>query len=307
MDRWGDSTYLTFDRQVFLVTGLGDRLKEARKAKGYTLDDLQGITKIQKRYLAGIENEEYSSMPGSFYVRAFIKQYAEAVGLDADEMLALYKDNAETIESEEEERQLTTPTLTRSRSRGSSHLSEIMPKVIVALFIIVILLVVAFLWKHNVSNAPKLDVETEAPIKVEDQNKPDPNQQAGNKDDEEKAEEETAEEEPETESVQTLENISISGETSTYSLENSDAFKLEIRTIGPSWIGVMDENRAERTPGARIMQAGETVDVDASDTKQVRIRVGRPGSTEIYVNGELLEYATDAVPQNIIIDYKKEE
>ena len=64
------------------MTELGARLKEARLAKGYSLEDLQEITKIQKRYLIGIEEGNYSIMPGSFYVRAFIKQYAEAVGLE---------------------------------------------------------------------------------------------------------------------------------------------------------------------------------------------------------------------------------
>ena len=41
----------------------------------------------------------------------------------------------------------------------------------------------------------------------------------------------------------------------------------------------------------------------------VRIRVGRPMSTEIYVNGELLEYGVQpqaTVPQNIVIEYRKE-
>ncbi|WP_245698342.1 helix-turn-helix domain-containing protein [Sporosarcina ureilytica] len=293
------------------MTGLGDRLKEARKAKGYTLDDLQGITKIQKRYLAGIENEEFNSMPGSFYVRAFIKQYAEAVGLDADEMLSLYKGSAETIEAEEEQ-QLASPTLTRRRSRHSNQLNEIMPKIIVALFIIVIIFVIAFLWKHNVSNTPKVPISSEDPIQVEDQPKSgDIGQQKenteetnddANVEDEQDKDEEVAE----VEKQQKLENINIAGEDSTYSLENSEEFKLEIRTNGPSWIGVTDENRTERTPGARIMQAGEKVEVDVTDTEQIRIRVGRPTETEIYVNGELLEYASDTVPQNIIIDYQKE-
>lgn len=76
---------------MLLLTELGTRLKEARLSKGYSLDDLQEITKIQKRYLVGIEEGNYSIMPGSFYVRAFIKQYAEAVGLDADEILAEFK------------------------------------------------------------------------------------------------------------------------------------------------------------------------------------------------------------------------
>ena len=57
-----------------------------------------------------------------------------------------------------------------------------------------------------------------------------------------------------------------------------------------------------------IIKAGETIEFDVSDTDSVRIRVGRPKSTEIYVNGELLEYAytTGTVPQNIVIEYEKE-
>ena len=80
-----------FNKVGVMMTELGARLKEARLQKGYSLDDLQEITKIQKRYLVGIEEGNYSSMPGTFYVRAFIKQYAEAVGLDADEILQQYQ------------------------------------------------------------------------------------------------------------------------------------------------------------------------------------------------------------------------
>lgn len=292
------------------MTELGDRLKEARKAKGYTLDDLQEITKIQKRYLTGIENEEYSSMPGSFYVRAFIKQYAEAVGLDADEMLSLYKDSSSAVEIVEEERQLTTPNLSRRSARNTGQLSQMMPKIIVALFIIVILAVVVFLWMHNPSRAPGTDPGIEKPIQVEDQKKPasdkKPEATDENKEDKEDAKPEEPEE-PEKKEEQILEHTSDSGGNSNYSLSKADEFKLEIRTTDDSWIGVLDDKQAERTPGARVMTSGEKIELDVSDTESVRIRVGRTSSTEIYVNGELLEYATNAVTQNIIIEYKKEE
>ncbi|MDG0793610.1 helix-turn-helix domain-containing protein [Cohnella ginsengisoli] len=58
---------------------------------GYTLDDIQEITKIRKRYLEAIESGDYKVLPGSFYVRAFVKTYAETVGLDAEEVLRLYQ------------------------------------------------------------------------------------------------------------------------------------------------------------------------------------------------------------------------
>lgn len=293
------------------MTGLGDRLKEARKAKGYSLDDLQSITKIQKRYLSGIENEEFGSMPGSFYVRAFIKQYAEAVGLDADEMLLLYRDSSGKMELKEEEQQHVPQTLSRRSGSRNNQLNEVLPKIIVALFIIVIIVVVYFLNKHHVANKD-VDVRTEDSIIVDKDNSADANK--GNKADGETADDESnGEENPEETEEPAVEQIlaheSSAGEDSFYRLSGAEEFKLEIKTSGESWIGVLDRSNTERMPqprGANTLVAGDVVEIDVSDTDWVRIRVGRTASTEIYVNGELLEYADNRTTQNIIIEYEKE-
>lgn len=73
------------------MSDLGALLRKAREHRGYTLDDVQELTKIRKRYLEAIETGEYKVLPGSFYVRAFVKTYAETVGLDAEEVLRLYQ------------------------------------------------------------------------------------------------------------------------------------------------------------------------------------------------------------------------
>jgi len=72
------------------MSDLGALLRKAREQRGYSLDDIQEYTKIRKRYLEAIETGEYKVLPGSFYVRAFVKTYAETVGLDAEEVLRLY-------------------------------------------------------------------------------------------------------------------------------------------------------------------------------------------------------------------------
>jgi cytoskeletal protein RodZ len=292
------------------VTGLGDRLREARKAKGYSLDDLQSITKIQKRYLSGIENEEFGSMPGSFYVRAFIKQYAEAVGLDADEMLLLYRDSSGKLELKEEEQQHVPQTLSRRSGSRNNRLNEVLPKIIVALFIIVIIVVVYFLNKHHVANKD-VDDGTEDSIIVDNEKPADAKKDDATDGDDTDGEENPEEtEEPEDSAVeQELAHESVAGEDSFYRLSNAKEFKLEIRTSGESWIGVIDRSNTERMPkpkGAHTLAAGDSVEIEASDTDRLRIRVGRTASTEIYVNGELLEYADDRTTQNIIIEYEKE-
>ncbi|WP_127531699.1 helix-turn-helix domain-containing protein [Paenibacillus kobensis] len=73
------------------MSDLGDLLKKAREQRGLSLEDVQEATKIRKRYLEAIETGDHKVLPGSFYVRAFVKTYAEAVGLDADDVLRLYK------------------------------------------------------------------------------------------------------------------------------------------------------------------------------------------------------------------------
>lgn len=285
-------------------------------AKGYTLDDLQSITKIQKRYLSGIENEEYSMMPGSFYVRAFIKQYADAVELDADEMLALYKETPEAVLPDEEEHQIASTNLSRrSSDKRSNQLNEVMPKIIVALFIIVILLVIWFLTLNNPSKKQGFDGESDVQIKVEDQQKQNDGQKGSgevldkenDQDEADNAGDDVQQdaEEDESQSEQAVTFVNAVGENSTYSLAGSEQLTLKIQTNGDSWIGVRDRAGEERMPkprGAYTMGAGESVELDLSDTDFVRIRVGRTASTEIYVNGELLKYESDRTTQNIIIE-----
>ena len=71
---------------------LGDLLKNTRENKGLTLDDLAQETKIQKRYLIDLEQEEFDDLPGKVYERGFLKTYANALGLGEKEVLDIYEE-----------------------------------------------------------------------------------------------------------------------------------------------------------------------------------------------------------------------
>lgn len=65
---------------------IGDVLERARKGRGLSLQEVEQDTKIRKRYLAGLEQEDYSLLPDSVYVQGFLKTYANYLGLDGEEL-----------------------------------------------------------------------------------------------------------------------------------------------------------------------------------------------------------------------------
>ncbi len=73
------------------MASLGDSLREEREARNISLEEIASATKIVPRYLEALETDRLDLMPGGFFVRAIIRSYAQAVGLDPDEVVERYK------------------------------------------------------------------------------------------------------------------------------------------------------------------------------------------------------------------------
>jgi cytoskeletal protein RodZ len=73
------------------VESLGEKLKTARELKGLNFDQVSRETNIAGRYLEALEAEDFSGFPGEPYVTGFLRNYSEYLGLDAQEMLSLYR------------------------------------------------------------------------------------------------------------------------------------------------------------------------------------------------------------------------
>jgi cytoskeleton protein RodZ len=61
---------------------IGAQLQRAREAKGLSLDDVAGRTRIPIRHLQNIEREEWEALPAPTYAVGFTRNYANALGLD---------------------------------------------------------------------------------------------------------------------------------------------------------------------------------------------------------------------------------
>ncbi|MGH2598636.1 MAG: helix-turn-helix domain-containing protein [Dehalococcoidia bacterium] len=72
------------------MIGLGRILAETREARGISLDEAERDTRIAQRYLLALEEEDFVAFPAQVQARGFLRLYATYLGLDADEMLALF-------------------------------------------------------------------------------------------------------------------------------------------------------------------------------------------------------------------------
>jgi cytoskeletal protein RodZ len=73
------------------VESLGDKLRTAREEKGYSHEQVGRDTNIARRYLEALETEDFAKFPGEPYLLGFLRNYGEYLGLDANELLSLYR------------------------------------------------------------------------------------------------------------------------------------------------------------------------------------------------------------------------
>jgi len=63
---------------------IGGSLAAARKGQGLTPADAERLTFLRGKYLVALENDDFDALPGRVYARAFLRTYADSLGLDAD-------------------------------------------------------------------------------------------------------------------------------------------------------------------------------------------------------------------------------
>ncbi|MBP3038339.1 helix-turn-helix domain-containing protein [Bacillaceae bacterium Marseille-Q3522] len=311
------------------MTEIGERLKAARLEKGLSLDDLQNLTKIQKRYLAGIEEGNYSSMPGKFYVRAFMKQYAEAVGLEPEELFEEYKSDVPNTFNDDLPEKLSRVQTRNSIPRGTSKFFDVIPVLLMILFVIgAAVLIYIYIINNNSTDTslPQDNGNSDEQTTYEntsgggnnnedEDNNNDENDAAQNTDETDNTDgsgetgsndDNTNEENPVEEMQQEITVVSTNGKNTTYALKQTDRFILKLVSTGATWVNIT--NGAGNSFFQGTITNGNSQTVDLSAETEAKIVVGRTTETEMYINDQKVEFAvspSEHVDQNITIQFEK--
>ena len=130
------------ERRSNTLETIGEKLKQARIERGLTIGELQKITKIQRRYLEAIEENDFDAMPSDYYKRTFVRQFAEAVGLNPRPLLRRLEGKPEEDEDLTNTTALSIPV---KGSRKTKYNETNTKKSLVVSYIPVVLLVLVVL------------------------------------------------------------------------------------------------------------------------------------------------------------------
>jgi cytoskeletal protein RodZ len=67
-------------------------LRSAREARGWDVEHVAAATRIRRVHVLALEEGRYEALPGHTYVVGFLRQCAAALDLDADALIARYKE-----------------------------------------------------------------------------------------------------------------------------------------------------------------------------------------------------------------------
>lgn len=293
------------------MSELGTRLREARVEKGYTLNTLQQMTKIQKKYLQAIEEGQYEEVPGTFYVRAFVKQYADMVGLNGEELLEEFQEELETQSDEIDETVVTneTPMPSRLSQRQNSNektawesVFSYLPVVFLVAIIVLIMLTLIIAINRIGNVEQNTNVVESSSTSIVSSVEPDSVALP--------TEDESEVTRAETELVladnqilvgdQVLTQVSTDGEETTYEINGSFSdYTFEAQGLGYVWVGMYED---EMMVVDETIAEGDTYEFTgvSEGTTSFRIRFGYPEGGLVLVNGTELPIENDFFADTVV-------
>lgn len=147
MDEQEPAEHVSMDEQSVIEPQghIGSVLQAARLDQGRELSDIAAQTRIPLRHLSAIESGDHSAMPALPYTIGFVKNYARAVGIDADAAAAQFRQET-TLTSHEPSMALIEPIDERRTPPKSA--------ILLGIGLVALVAIIALLWSAGMFGGP---------------------------------------------------------------------------------------------------------------------------------------------------------
>ncbi len=273
-----------------MLEEIGRTLREAREAKGLSLEEVQADTKIRRKYLQALEDGREDEFPAEVYLRGFLRSYANYLGLDGLALVEEYRRTREEQMDEQEEARVEDDEVTVADRL-------IVRPVVVVVLVGLILLAGTFLGLRYWPTTTTADEELPGPA-AENAQVLAPEQQ-------EEASQEPAPDTPPPTPRPRLEMFSDNDKESVYYVTGSEAVELSIAARGRCWLEVMVDGEVVTPPSGIILEEGEARTWNGHD--RIFFRAGNPTVLDVTVNGIPLDLnAQQGIPKNFVFILKRD-
>ncbi|GAA4872065.1 helix-turn-helix domain-containing protein [Paenibacillus vulneris] len=285
------------------MSDLGQLLRKARMEKKISLEQLEETTKIRKRYLEAIEEGNYKVLPGNFYVRAFIKSYAEAVGMDPNEVLRMYQNVIPTPEPEHVE-----PIRAKRTTRNTERIGKYASTAMMVSFVVLILGIIYYYLNMNYNSGQNEANPNSEPSRVTDKSVPAPtvsNDTYGiTLNDNKAAATVTPTPTPPPAPAVEVKLVKSQGGIDYYSVSNTEKLNIDMKVTGEAcWVQVDSLGQPKKTIDEGTYKNGNNPkwDLDSS----AFLVFGRANAVELTVNGTSIALGDAPNAKRIQLDLVK--
>ncbi|MCG8324684.1 MAG: helix-turn-helix domain-containing protein [Thiotrichales bacterium] len=84
-----------------ITSSIGERLREARKRKDKSQEELAALLHLQTNIIQALENDQFDQLAAPTYVKGYLRSFARQVDLDGDELIQMYETGAPVSNSPE--------------------------------------------------------------------------------------------------------------------------------------------------------------------------------------------------------------
>lgn len=290
---------------------IGQLLKEEREAKQLTLDDIQEMTKIQKRYLQAIEDDDYKRLPGRFYARAFIKEYALVLGLEPDTLLVYF--DRTNVEETETAQYSNVRRSRRTRAPKSSAILSFFPTIIVIILIVGVLFIAWTLTQKALStdgsnqNKPTESDEIIRDVEQPEKEKPVGEDESENDNDDDSINQDEGNANQGSEFIVVEIGSGISPQSELDFVHNSDEVILSFDVVADAYVSIVGESGKNYFDGI-MSPNGEIETYNITEEGNVFLNVGNTAGITIKINDIEMDYPiepAESVHQKYLINLKK--
>ena len=261
------------------MSSVGEILKNTREAKGITIEQVAEATSIRVLYLEAIENEQFNLVPGEVYLKGFIRNYANYIGLNGPAMVEKYKEQVEANKKHEHPVQADTNDI---KHKSPEQINQRKTKLAKADVSAIKSLLEKYVTKRNIVLLAGIVVFIAAASFFS-------SFFSGSKDSEPAKTKQAAVESVQSESANKSQAASVlKDQSGVYIVKDAANIEAQVEFSGDCWTEAYADGK-EVFMG--MMSAGKTVNWKAE--KELQIKVGNVRVAKINCNGQPIPYAPD--------------